>query len=160
MKIARSFKIILFIVAAEVLGASGSIVTAPAIGEWYSNLVKSPFNPPAWVFGPAWTILFALMGISVYLIYEKGLKNRKVREALNVFIIQFAFNIAWSFIFFGSKLPRFALYEIIVLWFLILLTIVKFYQISKTAGLILLPYLFWVSFAIILNYSVVVLNNF
>lgn len=94
------------------------------------------------------------------MIYEKGMKNKKVREALSIFIIQFAFNIAWSFIFFGAREPKLALIEIIVLWFLILVTIVKFYKISKTAGLILLPYLAWVTFATLLNWSVVVLNNF
>lgn len=150
----------LFVLGAEILGASGSIVTTPAIGGWYASLVKSPLNPPAWVFGPAWTILFALMGTSAFLIYEKGLKNKKVREALNVFIIQFAFNIAWSFIFFGARQPLLALIDIIILWFLILVTIIKFYKISKTAGIILLPYLFWVAFATILNYSVVILNSF
>ena len=160
MKIGRGLKIILFILAAEMLGASGSLVTSPAIAGWYKDLVKSPLNPPNWLFGPAWSILFALMGISAFLIYEKGLKNKKVREALNIFIAQFIFNIAWSFIFFGAKLPKLALIEIVILWFLILLTIVKFYRISKTAGLILLPYLFWVTFATFLNWSVVVLNNF
>lgn len=155
----RGVKIALFILASEILGLVGSVATTPAIGGWYKTLIKSPFNPPSWVFGPAWTILFALMGLAAFLIYEKGLKNKKVKGVLSVFAIQFVFNIAWSFIFFAAKLPRTALFEIIILWFLILATIVKFYQISKPAGLILLPYLLWVSFATFLNWSVVVLNG-
>jgi tryptophan-rich sensory protein len=160
MKIGRGLKIVLFVLAAEILGGLGSLVTSPAVGGWYKELVKPSFNPPNWLFGPAWTILFALMGVSFYLVYEKGLKNKKVKEAITVFIIQFIFNIAWSFIFFGAKLPRLALLEIIIMWFLILLTMIKFYRISKTAALLLLPYLLWVTFATLLNYSIVVLNNF
>lgn len=160
MKVGRTFKIILFVLVAEVLGGSGSLATGPAIGGWYKELIKPSFNPPNWLFGPAWTILFALMGVSFYLVYEKGLKNKKVREAIYVFIAQFIFNIAWSFIFFGARLPRLALFEIIIMWGLILLTILKFYKVSKLAGLLLIPYLLWVSFATFLNYTVVVLNNF
>jgi len=158
MRIGRGFRVILFVFITEVLGALGSIATTPAIDGWYKELVKSPLNPPSWVFAPAWTFLYALMGVSFFLIYEKGLKNKKVREALNVFNLQFVFNIVWSFIFFGFKLPKIALIEIVILWFLILWTILKFYKISKLAGLILIPYLFWVTFATYLNYMVVVLN--
>jgi len=155
----KLLKVIGFIVACEILGSLGSFFTAPAIKTgWYQTLVKSSLNPPNWVFAPAWTILFALMGIAAFLIYEKGPKKKKVQIALKVFLAQFVFNIAWSFLFFGAKLPRVAFGEIIILWLLILATLVRFYRISKAAGIVLLPYLLWVSFASYLNWSVAVLN--
>lgn len=160
IKLPKRVMIIPFVFGIEILGGLGSFVTTPTLGNWYKDLIKPAFMPPDWVFAPAWTLLFALMGISVYLVYEKGLKSEKVRVALIFFIVQFIFNTSWTLIFFGARLPVLALIDIVILWFLILLTILKFYKVSKTAGLILLPYLLWVSFATYLNWSVVVLNNF
>ena len=156
----RILKLIGFILACEILGSIGSLATAPAIRGWYQTLVKSPLNPPNWVFGPVWTLLFALMGIALFWVWEKGLKKKPVKEALIYFGLQFTANIIWSFLFFGAKLPGMAFADIIILWLLILATIIKFYRISKPAGLILIPYLLWVSFASFLNWSVVILNHF
>jgi tryptophan-rich sensory protein len=160
MKLGRPLKAILFVLAAELLGSVGTIATSPAIDGWYKTLTKPSFNPPNWLFGPAWTILFALMGLSAFLIYEKGFKKKEVRSALKVFALQFVFNVAWSFIFFGGRMIGVALIEIVIMWFLILATIVKFNRISKTAGLLLIPYLLWVTFATILNAAIGLLNGF
>jgi len=156
-------KLSFFIIVCEAVGASGSVFTAPSIPTWYASLTKPFFNPPSWLFGPAWTVLFALMGVSLYLVWEKGsknkkLKDRKFREALFAFGMQFALNVLWSFLFFGLRSPLYALVEIIFLWVAIAVTIFKFYKISRTASFILVPYLAWVSFAAVLNYYVWILN--
>lgn len=151
-------KILIFILICELAGAIGSIFTAPAISTWYATLEKPAFNPPNWLFGPAWTILYLLMGIAAYLIWEKGFGKKEVKIALAIFAIQLFLNIIWSFLFFGLKSPGLALGEIIILWLAIFATLVVFYRISKPAGLILVPYILWVTFAAILNFAVVQLN--
>jgi tryptophan-rich sensory protein len=139
-------------------GFVGSIFTTPSIPGWYASLQKPSFSPPNWLFAPVWTILYALMGISLYIIWSRGLQNNKVKNAVFAFGIQLLLNTLWSILFFGLKSPFLAFLEIIILWFAILITIIKFYKISKKAGLLLLPYIFWVSFALILNFFIVKLN--
>ena len=158
MKKFNWFTVLLFIVGCEVMGSLGSVFTAPAIPAWYSSLVKPNLNPPNWVFGPVWTTLFALMGVSAYLVWRKGWKKRQVKEAINVFVAQFVFNVFWSFLFFGLHSPLFGLFDIAVMWVLIVITIGKFYKVDNLAGLLLVPYLLWVSFATYLNFMVLVLN--
>lgn len=151
---------LVFIIGSELLGSIGTLATAPSIPTWYAGIVKPSFNPPNWVFGPVWTTLFALMGYSAFLIYESGWKKKEVKKALTYFGIQFLLNILWSFIFFGANFLFTAFSEILLLWFFILLTIIKFYKIDKKAGLLLLPYLAWVAFAAYLNLSIALLNRF
>jgi len=139
-------------------GFLGSIFTTPSIPTWYASLAKPSFNPPNWLFAPVWTMLFILMGISAFLVWQKGLKKKGVKKALGFFLAQLIFNVLWSFFFFKFHSPFLALLDIIILWFLILLTIFKFFKINNTAGLLLIPYLLWVSFASILNYFVYKLN--
>jgi translocator protein len=150
--------IILSIVICEIVGAIGSLFTMPNITGWYAGLVKPALNPPNWVFGPVWTALFALMGVSMFLIWQKGLKNKAVVAALSVFALQFVLNILWSLIFFGLRSPAAALLEIFVLWLAIIWTIVKFWKISRPAAYLMFPYIIWVSFAAYLNYSIALLN--
>jgi Tryptophan-rich sensory protein (mitochondrial benzodiazepine receptor homolog) len=150
--------IIVGILVCELAGAIGAFFTMPNIPIWYAGLVKTPLNPPNWIFGPVWTILFALMGVAMFLIWEKGGKNKTVAYALNVFALQFVLNIWWSVIFFGMKNPTLALWEIFAFWLAIIWTIVLFWKISRPAAYVLLPYILWVSFAAYLNYSIVVLN--
>ena len=159
MKLTTFFKLLGFVLVSEFLGIIGSVFTIPSIPTWYSTLNKPFFNPPNWVFGPAWTILYLLLGVAAFLVWEKGWKNKEVRGALVIFAVQFILNIAWTPLFFGLKLPGLALVEIIILWVFILWTIIKFYQISKPAGIILIPYVLWVTFATILNFSVFILNQ-
>lgn len=158
MNRAKILKLITSILICQAAGITGSLFTSPAIPTWYAALQKPSLNPPNWLFAPVWTLLFLLMGISFYLIWDKGLKNKKVRISIFIFGVQLILNILWSFLFFGLKSPFPAFIEIIILWFAILASIVSFYKISKVAGLLLLPYIFWVSFAAILNFFIWQLN--
>jgi len=151
-------KIIVSVLICQGVGAVGSIFTSPAISTWYAILQKPSFNPPNWIFAPVWTILFLLMGISLYLIWSKGWADKRVKIALFIFGIQLVLNILWSFLFFGLQSPLYAFIGIIILWLAILLTIISFYRISKPAAYLLLPYILWVSFASILNFSIMILN--
>lgn len=146
------------IILCLVLGSLGSLVTITGPGSWYSLLAKPAFQPPAWVFGPVWTLLFILMGIALWLVWDLGTDRPGVRSAMVVFGIQFALNIAWSFLFFGLKSPALGLLDILVLWWLILATIVTFYRLRPSAGYLLIPYFVWVSFATVLNAAVYLLN--
>lgn len=139
-------------------GGLGSLVTTPSVSTWFPTLIKPSFSPPNWLFAPVWTILFILMGISAYLIWDKGLKKKVVKEALLIFVFQLFLNFLWSLFFFGLHQPFLAFLEIIVLWIAILLTILKFRKISKTAGYLLLPYIAWVTFAAFLNFTITKLN--
>ena len=152
-------KLAISIIICLAAGFIGSIFTNRSIPIWYESLKKPSFNPPGWLFGPVWTALFILMGISLFLIWQKGLNYNGVIIALIVFGIQLILNILWSILFFGLRAPLAAFIEIIILWILILMTILIFYPISKTAALLLLPYILWVSFASILNFSLWRLNR-
>lgn len=158
MKSFGFLKLMLFIAVCQLAGLIGTIFTFDAIPTWYATLNKPFFNPPNYLFGPVWTVLYTLMGISAYLIYREGTKKKDVKEALNIFWIQLILNSLWSIIFFGMKNPSLAFVEIIFMWVAILVTIIKFYKVSKTAAYLLIPYLLWVSFASILNLSIVLLN--
>jgi len=175
------FKLITSILICQLAGVIGSFFTAPAIGTWYARLERPSFNPPNWLFAPVWIILFLLMGISLYLVWQKNWKSEvsvseqekkswnpfstklwrgpwREENAIAIFAIQLVLNILWSVIFFGLKSPGIAFIEILMLWFAILYTIVNFYRISKPAAYLLIPYILWVSFASILNFFVWWLN--
>lgn len=151
-------KLIIAIIIAELAGVIGSVFTAPAVTGWYVDLLKPALNPPAWVFGPVWTTLFALMGTAAFLVWKKGVNNKSVRIALTLFIGQLILNTLWSIIFFGLRSPGGALIEIVFLWFAILATIIAFARISKPAAWLLSPYILWVTFAAYLNYVLWALN--
>lgn len=157
-KPALPVKIIISIIACIGLGAIGSIATSSSIDTWYTTINKPSFNPPSWLFAPVWTILFALMGLAAAYVWDKGLDRKAVRSALILFGIQFLLNIAWSFLFFGAQNPTLAFIEILILWVFIFLTIRAFFKIKKLSGWLLVPYLLWVSFASILNFSIMMLN--
>lgn len=152
-------KLILSLLICQAAGFLGSLVTTPSIPVWYASLEKPSFSPPNWVFSPVWITLYALMGISLYLLWREDTKAPKVQIALFFFIIQLILNISWSMIFFGLKLPLLAFIEILLLWMAILLTILKAVKVSKTAGYLLLPYILWVSFAAVLNFLLWQLNR-
>ena len=152
-------ELFVFIVGSEFLGSIGSIFTIPAISTWYASLNKPSLTPPNWVFGPIWTTLFLLMGISAYLVWQLGWKKKQVKHAFYFFGFQFAANILWSILFFGQKSPLLGLVDIIILWVLILITMLKFYKVNKVAGYLFLPYLLWVTLATYLNFSVFLLNR-
>jgi len=148
------WKLIISVVICQMAGVIGSIFTTSAIPRWYAKLKKPSFNPPNWVFGPVWTLLFLMMGISLYIVWNTGI----TQLALIAFAAQLILNILWSIIFFGFKSPKYALIEIVALWITIFFTIISFYGISAIAALLLVPCLLWVTFAAILNYFVWVLN--
>jgi tryptophan-rich sensory protein len=149
------FTLLLFILLCEAAGILGSVFTIKAIPTWYKNLRKPSFNPPSWIFGPVWTILYLLMGISGYLILESNAKS----FVLILFFVQLILNAIWTPIFFGAKKLGLAFIELAFMWLAILLTIIFSWHISTLAALLLLPYLFWVSFAGLLNFSLWQLNK-
>jgi benzodiazapine receptor len=146
------------IILCNLAGLLGILVTGTGPGSWYDMLVKPSFNPPSWVFGPAWTLLYILMGISLYLVLMEWRQGTEVRIPLLLFGIQLALNALWSFLFFGLQSPAAGLAGILVLWVFIVATIVAFFRVSRPAAIILLPYLAWVSFASLLNYAIFILN--
>ncbi|MBT6724427.1 MAG: tryptophan-rich sensory protein [Planctomycetaceae bacterium] len=138
--------------------AIGSLTTTPQIPNWYADLAKPIWTPPNWLFGPVWTILFSLMAIAAWLVWRKhGMKN--ARSAFGWFGIQLVLNSLWSVLFFGWNNPGAAAAEILLLWLTILLTMVTFSKKSKAAGLLLVPYFLWVSFAMVLNISIWQMNG-
>jgi len=151
-------KLVASIAIALAAGALGNLFTASAIPTWYAALNKPSFNPPSWIFAPVWGILYILMGVSLYLIWKRGTKTKKVRDAIYVFGVQLFLNAIWSPIFFGAKSIFFALIVIILMWVYIIRTIGAFIRVDRTAGYLLYPYLVWVSFAAILNFSIWILN--
>ncbi len=151
--------IIVFIIMCELAGVIGSVFTTPSVPGWYAGLVKPSFNPPNWVFAPVWTALYALMGLSAYLIYEKGRGKDEVRRALAVFAAQLLLNVLWSVVFFGAHAILGAVVVIILLGAMILASIWLFSRISKAVAYLLIPYVLWVSFATVLNISLYILNR-
>lgn len=148
------FKLIASIVICLGAGLLGSVFTTPHIATWYAGLNKPKFNPPNWIFAPVWTTLFVLMGISLYLVWNKNPKPKTIL----IFSGQLALNILWSYLFFYLHRPDLAFFELIALWLAILWTIINFRSISKTASYLLLPYILWVAFAGVLNLSIWLLN--
>lgn len=158
MSLKDILKLTASIIICQLAGFIGSLFTAPAIPTWYRTLAKPSFTPPNSIFSPVWITLFLLMGISLFLVWQNNLKERKVKTALIFFAVQLVLNILWSIIFFRLESPFLAFIEIIILWIAILLTILKFFKVSKPAGVLLLPYIMWVSFAAFLNFSIWNLN--
>jgi len=151
-------KLIVSILIVFLGGALGSVATFPELTTWYAVLAKPAWNPPNWLFGPVWSTLYVLMGISLFLVWREGLDRRDVRYAILIFAVQLGLNVAWSLVFFGLHSIFGGLVLIIILWLAIWANIVAFYVISKPAGLILIPYLIWVSIASYLNYTIYLLN--
>lgn len=149
-------KLVVSVVICLGAGFIGSFSTASNIPVWYSGLVKPSFNPPNWLFGPVWTVLYIMMGVSFFLVWKSTAEKKT--SAILVFIVQLMLNTLWTLIFFGMKQVFLAFIEIAILWLLILLTIILFMRISRTAAYLLLPYLLWVSFASVLNFMIYKLN--
>lgn len=152
------FKLAISILVCQLAGFLGSFFTRPSIETWYATLKKPPFTPPNWLFAPVWITLYALMGVSLFLVWREGLNHKKVRAALGIFVLQLALNTVWSMVFFGLRSPFAGLIEIAVLWIAVVATILYFFRISRTAGLLLIPYILWVSFAVVLNFYISKLN--
>ena len=159
MKMPDILKLIISLVLCQLAGVLGSVLTGPSISTWYATLKKPSFAPPNWLFGPVWITLFVLMGIALYLVWRQGVASPEVRIGLLIFVIQLLLNIAWSAAFFALRSPLGGLVVIGLLWVAILLTIISFSRVSTAAGLLLAPYILWVSFAALLNASLWALNR-
>lgn len=151
-------KLIASILICQGAGFIGSFFTINSIDSWYATLNKPSFNPPNWLFGPAWITLYFLMGIALYIVWNTNRIDKIWKMAIVFFAIQLVLNSLWSIIFFGMEQPLLAGFEIIVLWVFILLSIIYFSKINKIAAYLLVPYISWVTFASILNWAIVSLN--
>jgi len=152
-------KIIVSILIPLIVGFIGAIATLSAIPTWYAALSKPAWAPPNWLFGPVWTTLYILMGIALYLVWRQGFGRRDVRFAILIFGVQLILNLLWSIVFFSFHALLCSLFLVMLLWLAILANIIAFSVISRTAGLLLIPYIVWVSIASYLNYSVYILNH-
>jgi tryptophan-rich sensory protein len=141
-----------------VSGAVVGILTMSGVTGWYTELNKPWFTPPNYVFGPVWTVLYILMGISLYLVIIQGWENETVKTGIVLFVAQLGANLLWSLLFFGLHSPLASLACILVLLALIVATIITFSRLSQPAAVLLVPYLAWVCIATALNAGVVFLN--
>jgi len=143
---------------AQLAALLGAYATATSVQTWYPTLAKPWFTPPNWLFGPAWTTLYTLMGVAAYLVWRRGWDRGVVRVALFAYAFQLALNTAWSPVFFGLQAPGPGLAVIGALWAAIVVTIVWFSRVSRTAAALMVPYLLWVTYAAALNFEIWRLN--
>jgi len=141
------------------VGGLSGFITAQGVRDWYPTLIKPSFNPPAWVFGPVWTLLYLMMGIAAFMVWQRGWNQGAVKAALALFAFQLLLNGLWSVLFFGMRAPGLAFAEILLLWVSIGGTVVLFWRVDPVAGMLLLPYQAWVTFAAVLNASIWILNR-
>lgn len=151
-------KLLASIVICQLAGVIGSFVTTPAIPVWYASLRKPAFTPPNWLFAPVWIFLFFLMGCALFLVWRQGVRVPAVKSALLIFSLQLLLNVLWSFAFFGLKSPLAGFVVICALWIMIIVTIILFFRLSTIAGLLLVPYILWVSYAAVLNAAILAIN--
>ncbi len=157
----RAWQVVGLIVAIGVCFAAaglGNLATTPKIPNWYADLEKPWFNPPAWIFGPVWSALYLMMAVAAWLVWRQG-GFRNALGPLTLFGIQLALNTLWSFLFFGMQNPGAAAIEILFLWAAILATLIAFAKRSRSAAILLAPYLAWVTFATVLNITIWSMNR-
>lgn len=159
VKFIEVLKLLAAIAISELAGLVGGYFSASSVNTWYRTLNKPAFNPPSWAFGPVWIILYVFMGVAAYSVWRKGLGNRDVQISLAVFLVQLVLNALWSFAFFGLRSPFAGFVVIILLIIAILITIYLFSRVSSIGALLMVPYLFWVVFATVLNGSIWLLNQ-
>jgi tryptophan-rich sensory protein len=152
-------KLIIAVAIPVAVGASSGFFTASGVSSWYQTINKPSWNPPGWIFGPVWTTLYIMMGIAFYLVWKADAGSALKKSAIILFAVQLLLNFFWSFIFFNQHQVGWALVEILMMWVFILLTIFAFAPVNKTAAWLLVPYISWVSFASILNYTIWKLNR-
>lgn len=147
-----------FLLLSFAAGAIGGRATYPAIPGWYQSLEKPSWTPPEWLFGPAWTTLYILMGVAAWLVWRHG-GWRSQKRPLTLFVVQVVLNALWSIFFFGMRNPGLGMAEIVFLWLAILATLIAFWRVSRVAGGLMIPYLGWVTFAAALNFAIWRLNG-
>lgn len=157
----KKFQFVPFVICLVIplaIGALGSLLTMESVKTWYTTLNKPSFNPPNEIFAPVWSTLYILMGISSYLVWKERKSFTGYNWAVGLYFSQLILNLMWSFLFFYQHQIGLALVEIIILLIAIISTAVVFYKVNKTAGLLFIPYILWVSFASYLTYSIFILN--
>ena len=152
-------KLVIAILIPLLVGFSSSFFTVTEVNSWYQTIQKPAWNPPNWIFGPVWTTLYIFMGIALYLVWKADAGAAVKKYAITLFAIQLVLNFFWSIIFFSQHQPGWAFVEIVGMWLMILLTIFAFAKINTTAAWLLVPYISWVSFAAILNFTIWKLNS-
>lgn len=150
--------LVVSILLAQTAGVLGAWATATSVREWYPTLTKPFFTPPNWLFAPAWTTLYTLMGIAAYLVWSEGTSKGVVQIALAAYVVQLLLNAAWSPVFFGLRAPGPGLIIIVLLWVAIVVTITWFARVSSIATWLMVPYLLWVTYAAALNFEIWRLN--
>jgi tryptophan-rich sensory protein len=158
MKTVDIGKLVISILLPLSVGAISGMLTAKAIPEWYATLNQPSFNPPDWIFGPVWTTLYIILGISFFLIWNLE-AGKERNQAIGIFLVQLLLNFGWSFCFFYFKMIGLALVEIVVLWSTIVFMLARFYKLKPLAAYLNIPYLLWVSFATVLNAAYFYLNR-
>lgn len=146
-----------FLLAAFAAAAVGQFFSVDAVRNWYPTLAKPNWTPPAWVFGPVWTVLYCMMGVAGFLVWKRG-GFAAARVAMALFFVQLIFNAGWSIVFFGLRRPGWGVVEIVALWLAIVATTVAFHRVSQPAGWLFAPYLAWTTFAAALNVAIWRLN--
>lgn len=154
----NTIRLIISLAIPLVVGGASGFFTVSGVESWYQTINKPSWNPPNNIFGPVWTSLYILMGIALFLVWKADTSSELKKIAFTLFAIQMVLNFFWSIIFFKLHQPGWALVEIIAMWVFILLTIFAFAQVNKTAAWLLVPYISWVSFATILNYTIWKIN--
>ena len=155
----KLLKIIFSLLICQLAGVVGAIFNGIAVKTWYAHINKPGFTPPNWIFGPVWITLYVLMGISLFLVWNADINTKAKQTALVLFFIQLILNTLWSYFFFYLQSPLYGLIEIVTLLIFIIFTMLKFFPIRSLAGLLLVPYVLWVGFAAVLNYSIWQLNR-
>jgi len=151
-------KLIASILLTLLVSVAAATATSSSISSWYVGLSKPFFNPPNWLFGPVWTVLYIAIAVAWYLVWKQGWEKKEVKQAGYLYLFQLLLNFLWSFSFFAAESPPLGLINIAVLLVAIILTMKKFKPLSRTAFYLFIPYLAWVSFATILNTAILVLN--
>ncbi len=154
----KTLKISLSILLCIAVGAFAAICTQSSVNTWYFEINKPFFTPPNWLFGPVWSILYIMMGVAAGLVWNKGFYHKWVKTALYHFGLQLILNAAWSILFFGLQQPLWALFDIVLLFTLVLFTIKWFKVVDKLAAYLLIPYSIWIAFATLLNFEIWRLN--
>lgn len=152
----KIIQLVIAILIVQSAGVIGSFATFSAIPTWYAGLIKPAFSPPSWVFGPVWTVLYTLIGISLFLVWQE--KGKEKKAALSIFFVHLFLNALWSILFFGLHNPSLAFLEILLLLATLLVVMRQFWRIRPLAAYLLIPYLLWVSFAAFLNFALWQLN--
>ncbi|MDY3553101.1 TspO/MBR family protein [Gemmata sp. JC717] len=142
------------VTATTLVAAVGGAITAPNVGPWYEHLPKPDWTPPNWVFGPVWTVMYALMAVAASIVWVSRASD-DICCPLGAFGAQLALNLAWSVCFFGLHSPLLGFLDVCLLWVLVGVTVAEFFLVSRVAGLLLTPYWLWVTFAAILNAAIV-----